>query len=359
MSAGAFLEPDDPRWMEAVRAMRHHDVYHLPGYAKTSALADGGRPIAYHARDGAAHFLAPLIVRPVPADLSVGAGWHDVTSPYGYPSPLCSSTDPAVQSRMLAGFCDALRKAGFVSAFLRLHPLLPPPAPAPSLESAGLVVEQGATLYADLSPPLEDLQRGLRRSLRRDLKWQRETGFTARIDDWDHYEAFIAVYLENMARVQSSGYYRFPRAYFDAMRQQVPQAHLAAVFSPEGELAAAEMFFEEDGIVQGHIAGTSTKFLKAAPSTMLYDAVQTWAKQRGNRALNYGMGIGGKRDSVFHFKQGFATHEAPYRTLRIILDPLRYRALVDEWTRAGGEGADDPQGFFPHYRKPLPRPGAA
>ena len=355
MTAGAFLDPDDPRWLEAIRATRH-DVYHLPGYAKASALADGGAPVAYHAREGDAHFLAPLVVRAIPASVAGDRGWQDVTSPYGYPSPLCSSEDPAVQSRLLQGFCAAMRDAGFISAFLRLHPLLPLPAPATALESVGTVVEQGATLYADLAAPLEDLQKGLRRSLRRDLKWQRESGFTARIDDWASYEAFIAVYLENMARVEASGYYRFSRAYFDAMRQYVPQAHLATVFSPEGELAAAEMFFEEDGIVQGHIAGTSTKHLRSAPSTMLYDAVQTWAKQRGNRSLNYGMGIGGKRDSVFHFKQGFATHEAPYRTLRVILDPDRYRALVDAWTSASGAPPEGPQGFFPQYRKPVADP---
>lgn len=354
MTAAPFIGPDDPRWMEAVRAMPHHDVYHLPGYVRTSALADGGRPVAYHGREEDAHFLAPLIVRTIPTPLAEAKGWHDVTSPYGYPAPLCSSPDPAVQTRMFAGFRNALRGAGYVSAFLRLHPLLPPAAL--SLETFGTVVDQGATLYADLSPPLDQLQRGLRRSLRRDLKWQRETGFTTRIDDWSLYEAFIALYLENMARVQSSGYYRFPSAYFDAMRQHVPQAHLAAVFAPDGELAAAEMFFEEGGIVQGHIAGTSTKHLRSAPSTMLYDAVQTWAKQRGNRYVHYGMGIGGQRDSVFHFKQGFSTHEARYCTLRVVLDLAGYQALVDEWASAGGTSREGPDAFFPHYRRPVADP---
>ena len=60
-------------------------------------------------------------------------------------------------------------------------------------------------------------------------------------------------------------------------------------------------------------------------------------KARGNRVMHLGGGLGGAHDSLFDFKAGFSKDRQPFRTWRVVVDPVRYAELSQ-----ARHPADDP-----------------
>jgi hypothetical protein len=48
----SFIDPDSPRWSEALGATRH-DFYHLPSYDRLAGRLEGGEAMAFVAAGGA------------------------------------------------------------------------------------------------------------------------------------------------------------------------------------------------------------------------------------------------------------------------------------------------------------------
>ena len=82
----------------------------------------------------------------------------------------------------------------------------------------------------------------------------------------------------------------------------------------------------------------------------MIDDMVAWAHARGNRVLHLGGGVGGREDSLFHFKQGFSDWLIPFYTWRIVVDEVRYRQAMDVLAPTGDGG--DRSGHFPAYRAP-------
>jgi hypothetical protein len=81
--------------------------------------------------------------------------------------------------------------------------------------------------------------------------------------------------------------------------------------------------------------------------------VRRWAKAGGYASLHLGGGVGGRADSLFHFKAGFGAGRTPFHTWRIVCDPAVYDALCAPVAPAQDSRqriVDDGTGFFPAYR---------
>jgi lipid II:glycine glycyltransferase (peptidoglycan interpeptide bridge formation enzyme) len=59
----------------------------------------------------------------------------------------------------------------------------------------------------------------------------------------------------------------------------------------------------------------------------LYQAA-LWGKQRGNRWLHIGGGLGGSDDKLFKFKAGFSPLRFQFQTIRMIIDSAKYQQLI-------------------------------
>ena len=339
-----FIRPSDPRWAGFL-ARVPHDVYHLPEYVACVAEHDGGTPEAFYAESSGAALLAPLVIRDLPATLAAPADWCDAVAPYGYGSPLASSGgNPDALRRCSAAFREAAADRGIVSAFLRMHPLLPLPAEA--VAPLGEPRPNGQVVYVDLRRSPEELWSETRGNHRTGIKRLRRDGFVALMDEWRLYGEFGPLYRETMRRAEAAGYYFFSDAYFEDLRTRLSdRLHLCTVLAPTGVVAAAGLFFVTDGIVQYHLGATAGEFLSKAPSKLMFDSVRSWAREDGRAVLHLGGGLGGREDSLFHFKAGFSPLRADFHTLRVVLDADKYAALE---ARAGGRADSD---FFPAYRQ--------
>ena len=146
------------------------------------------------------------------------------------------------------------------------------------------------------------------------------------------------------------GYLRFfDDDYFEDLRRRIPpeNIHLVTVHAPDGDLAAGAIMFECSGTAQYHLSGTSPKYHRLAPTKLVLYDYATWAAARGNTRLHLGGGLGADAgDPLFHFKAGFSSLRATFRSFRIVVDPVAYERLIKHF------GAPAGTSFFPAYRAP-------
>jgi hypothetical protein len=332
-----------------------HDIYHLPAYVSfASRWQESGRPLAVVVRGRAdATFFVPLIVRPIGAEFG-GSGLRDAVSSAQYPGPLLclpAGADAAdFGGRAVMAFADALRARGIVSAFIRLHPLLSPPIDV--LLAAGPVVDHGTSVSIDLTLSDDELWHLTRPNHRRDIRQAQRSGYVARIDEaWSRLDAFADLYRETMERLGASEKWLLPRGYFIDFRRTFGDCAHLCVVERDGELAAAALLTEVDGIVEYHLAGTARRHIVASPSKVLIDFARRWAKERGNRRFHLAGSLR-RGDHLNHFKLGFSRDEHPMRSWRVIADRAAYDALTARRDAQPESHGDPAESFFPAYRIP-------
>lgn len=346
MTQVCWLHPDDPAWLEHLAGVPH-DIYHLPGYVATTAQSDGGEPWGLLIRQQDASLFVPLLVRKLPATLDTD-GWRDATTPYGYPTPLVQSPDDTTTQQLLTVLKDALRECHIVSLFCRLHPLLPV-SQAP-FGKVGRLVQQGQTVYADLRRSLAEITSKVRKGYRYDVRKLKQNAFWAQACSWDDIPYFRSIYHQTMARIGAKSYYFFNDSYFDNLKNALgDKLFLWLVFSPEHEPIAAGLFSHYQNIVQYHLSGTDERYVSQAPNKLMLLEVMHWAKAQGAAYMHFGGGLGGREDSLFHFKAGFSKQRADFFTYRLIADAQAYDTLCTRWQEQHQAPLDET--FFPAYRK--------
>lgn len=334
-----LIDPAAPEWA-AVLAATKHDFYHVPAYAELCARHEHGRACALHVTDGHWAMLLPLVIR------AAGNGHSDAVSPYGYPGPLLAgAADPALVRLAIVAGRQALLEAQVVALFVRLHPLLNLVPPS----GIGRLVRHGDTVSLDLTLPEADIWVQMRENHRRDIARGRRLGYTAGVDHWPRFAAFLRVYRETMLRRRAAPFYFFDDAYFDALRDALGDTlHLVTV-ERDSETVAAGLFVETNGILQYHLSGTADLAEHIQPTKLMIHFAALWGKERGDHILHLGGGVGGDGDSLMHFKGGFSPSRHPFSTLRMLVDADAYARLVRE--RDPLLDPTELDAYFPLYRR--------
>lgn len=343
-----ILDTSDPRWGEAL-AGAPHDTYHIPGYGRVAATQEAGQAFALLAEEGDATMLIPLVRRSLPEEADGGEGWWDAVSPYGYANPVFRGARPDQAARLLRAAFERLGAEGCVCLFLRLHPLLQ--SPLEPLRALGVVVEHGPTVHFDLAHSDEEAHARMHPSMRRGIRRLERAGYTTVLDDWRRLDDFVAIYEATMRRVGARAYYRLGAPYFQGLREQLPaETHLCAAVAPDGETAAAGLFFERDGIVQYHLGGTADHHLPNSPFKLVAEAGRSWSRERGNRYFHLGGGLGTRDDPLLTFKLRLSPDRSTFRTARIVVDKDRYALVHRRLSMECRYPEEVPDAYFPGYR---------
>lgn len=348
------LTADDPRWMEALGRL-NHDFYHQPSYVRLEAQRINATPEALLVTDKERLFFVPYLLR------SCNLLFHemqepvfDAVSPYGYPGLLMSDTgrDANFALAGMAALRETLAKRGVCSAFLRMHPIHG--HDFTTLFPSCSFHDSSQTVAIDLQSSDVDILKQMRVGHQRTFKKCKSLGFTARIVSLlDVFEEFVDLYKETMDRVQAADAYYFDKEYFRSLAL-LPGVHCCVVESGS-TIAAACVLFKCDGIVNAHLGGTRTEFLSRSPFTMVLTEGIFWAKSQGNRWALLGGGVGGREDSLFHFKAGFSDSRFPFLTSRLIINDALYHQMVGfkaQSTNVAPETVLEST-FFPAYRATL------
>lgn len=332
-----------------------HDFYHVHTYVKLCARQENGQAMLFVAHEGTSIFCLPLIIRPVSV-ASQGEKYFDAISPYGYPGPLiyCETDQDQEKERFvlesLKAFQQICQSNGIISVFVRFHPILSPLFNAYMLY--GCLVRHGETVSIDLTLSEEEMWRQIRYDHRSGIKKLRSLGHSVGIDsEWVFFEDFLQIYWQSMERCQADDYYYFSAEYFTQLREALGEHLHLCIVQMDEQVACAGLFTEFNGIVQYHLSGTRNNFMKRYPSKLMLDYMRRWAKERGNKFLHLGGGVGGHADSLFQFKAGFSKVRHSFYTWRFITDKSIYAEMVRQWEIKNGLIADSIEGFFPAYRK--------
>ncbi len=351
-----FVDPASPAWSAVIREIPH-DFYHRPDYAEICAAEEKDvLPRAFIARDDDGLFFLPMLVRPIETEFG-SLPLFDAVTPYGYSAPLIqvkSGADPdRFLERAIPALIRELSHEGIIAVFARLHPLMP--IPMAPLRNFGTVVEHGETVYVDLRRTREEILEDTHNQTRRFLRRVRADGFVAEVDPaWTCLEDFAEVYAQTMRRVNAAPEYFFSAEYFAAFRDRLGDCMHLAVVRKDKQVVMGAIFSELNSIVQYHLGGTRDGFEKINAPRLCMDFMRFWSKDRGNHFFHIGGGVGGRDDSVFRFKAQFSDARAVFHTWRLVIDPARYQALINNWELETGMTSAGPTGYFPEYRTPVP-----
>jgi CelD/BcsL family acetyltransferase involved in cellulose biosynthesis len=345
------LNTDDSRWMGVLRRLRH-DFHHQPLYVQLEAERMNATAEAFLASDGDQVFFVPYLVRScnyLYPELHESVS--DAVSPYGFPGILLSDAgrNPAFASQGLEAFLRTLADRRVCAAFLRMNPILG--EDFATLFPTNAFHDSSQTVVVDLETNETELWKQVRRAFHQAFKKGKALGFTARVVSLeDVLDSFVELYTQTMDRVNAKACYYFQRSYF-AQLARLPGVH-CCVIEYGSTVIAACVFLECDGIVNTHLGGTRTEFLANSPFTMVVFEAIRWAKSRGNRWLQLGGGVGGREDSVLHFKAGFSDKRIPFLTSRFVIDEGKYHKLVSLAANARNTSPVTilSSSFFPAYR---------
>jgi hypothetical protein len=349
---------ESSRWAEVLEEIGAHDFCHLPAYSRLAEMSGHGRAAMFVYGEGGHLFAFPLLFRRIGDELAPGGGepWNDVTSVYGYAGPLTKRREvPAdVCQRFMAWITGHFREQQVVSALSRMHPLFPEQAQL--LRASGVVAEVGWTLSTDLALGEEEQVATYRRNHRQDIKRLLSMGVTCGEVELDRVDEFVDIYYENMDRVGASPEYYFSREHFRHLLADMPGVTYLFMCHHQGRAIAAGIFTICRGICQWYLSGSRSDFDGPPPTKLMFDEARRWAKAKGARILHLGGGVGGSRDSLYHFKRGFTQCEHVYSIWKCVVNQPVYDELSRAMCERHGVCPDD--GYFPLYRHPaFQRPG--
>ena len=290
------------------------DAYYRRPYVEAAALLDKGRPFLLE-HDGA-RFAG--IERDEP---------RDVVTPYGYGGPTAD------------GFWDAYeewaRERGVVTTFVRFHPLYGNQRGAP------IHVDELAPTVAWRLDPDRDLLAGLHFKHRNKVSKAENAGAT--VTQHDGLGEFVPLYEDTMRRVNADDFYFFEPAYWERLGE-LPLVRFDAEIA--GEVVASALCLATPPWLHYHLSGTTDAGRTTGSSTLVLLEAARWAQANGYERFHLGGGLGGKEDSLHHFKARFDPEGlVPAAVGKAIHDEDAYRRLS-----GGSEGVFE--GFFPAYRRP-------
>ncbi|HSB40000.1 MAG TPA: GNAT family N-acetyltransferase [Gaiellaceae bacterium] len=292
------------------------DAYYRRPYVESAALLDKGRPFLLE-HEGA---VFAGIERDDPA--------RDVVTPYGYGGPVGGG----------GGFWPAYeewcRGRGVVSTFVRFHPLYGNQAGAP------IHVEPLAPTVAWRLEPERDLLAGLHWKHRNKVRKAENAGAT--VSAAHGLGEFVPLYEDTMRRVNADDFYFFEPAYWERLAG-LGEAILRFDAGIDGEVVASALCLASPPWLHYHLSGTTDAGRSTGASTLVLLEAARWAQERGYERFHLGGGLGGRQDSLHHFKARFDPEGLVEAAVgKAIHDEDAYRRLS-----AGEAGY---QGFFPAYR---------
>jgi serine/alanine adding enzyme len=291
------------------------DAYYRRPYVESAALLDGGRPFLLE-HEGA---LFAGVERDDP---------RDVVTPYGYGGPI--GADPG----FWPAYDDWCRERGVVSTFVRFHPLVG------NQEGAPMHVDALAPTVAWRVGEGRDLLAGLHFKHRNKVRKAETAG--AAVTAAHGLGEFVPLYEDTMRRLDADGFYLFEPAYWETLAR-LGDGLVRFDASIDGEVVASALCLAAAPWLHYHLSGTTDAGRSTGSSTLVLLEAARWAQAQGYERFHLGGGLGGKEDSLHHFKARFDLGGlVPASVGKAIHDEDAYRRL------SGGDASVD--GFFPAYR---------
>lgn len=322
-------------WNQVLKKVSNYDFYHTYDYHSIS-LKKGETPmlLVYEERDSIIGL--PLILRPIE-----DTEYFDFTSVYGYAGPISRNINSNFNYiKFHTELNKYLKSKNIISIFSRLHPYFEQDH---IIQGLGKIESLGKVINIDVSLPIDESRRAYGKSNKNQINRLRRQCTVNKVTSKEDILDFIDIYYENMQRLDAKSHYYFDKQYFlDFVNKNDFQTDILMVKENEtGKFIAGSMFVKTNNIVQFHLSGTRTEYLKMKPSKLFIDEMRLLATREGFIYFNLGGGLGSNEDSLFDFKASFSKDFRIFKIWKYIVNQEVYNSLsIDK---------SDSQ-FFPRYR---------
>ena len=274
--------------------------------------------------------LYPFHLRELPG----GAEGHDIVTPYGYGGAF--RTGEANADAFWAAFDLWAAEHRVVSELVRFSLFRERMLPYPGQREQRLVNvvrDLGADPWMDFEHKVrKNVNKARRSGLRVEID---ETG--ARLDD------FLRVYQGTLTRREADERYRFPRDFFERIRDGLPGHYVFAHVLDGDRVVSAELVLLSATTAYSFLGGTDEAAYALRPNDLLKVELFRWAEAAGKRRFVLGGGYEDD-DGIFRYKRSFAPHGlVPFEIGMRVLD----QDVYDSLTSRTGPGETR---FFPAYR---------
>ena len=341
-SAPGIREVTPAAWDALLAERGLRDVYFLRDYVEASCVIAAGRPAYLRASGKRGDVVFACIVRDEPPD---------VTTPYGYGGPVPLGPEPPLDRfwQLYETWC---RERGFISTFLRFHPLLG------NHRSARVHVESLGHTVAWCLDRRVDLRSAMDEHHRRVIRKAERHGLVSSVEERPtSLDEFVSLYEKTMLRNSAERFYLFPDAYWRALQARLAHCLLRVDVRRGSDLYASLLIFATRPWLHYHLGASSDEGRTVGASHMALLAAARWGQERGYERLHLGGGVSGREDSLFEFKRRFSPGNLALAVIgKAVHDPPRYQQL-------SGLERTPVNGYFPAYRDPqragrsLGRPG--
>lgn len=333
------ITSDKQEWTDILSKSLFFDFYHTSCY---SNLSNQGKPILLVASINEDFIAFPLIIRNI-----LDSSFFDCTSVYGYCGPISNLLDVSEHHELIRFFKESLidyfEDKKIVSCFSRLHPIYENDK---ILNGLGEIVNLNKTIGIDLSLPLEEQRKKYRKSNKYEINKLRKNNYNVEIAKTDEeIDVFYEIYTETMNRVGAEESYFFDKNYFHSFLKNTCFHSKLLLAKKQGVITAAAIFTITNKIMQYHLAGTKSDFIRDTPMKLVLDEARLLGNELGLDFLHLGGGVGGSdEDSLYRFKSGFSDKNFRYKVWKHIVNKTEYDRLV---IRAE---VDTEALYFPKYR---------
>jgi GNAT acetyltransferase-like protein len=325
----AVVTADDERWPAAWGAWPEREVHAHPEYVR---LYEAEEARALCALDDGV--LYPFLLRELP----FGAEGSDIVTPYGYGGPF--HTGEADPDAFWAAFDAWAGEQGVVSELVRFSLFRDRLLPYPGEREQRLV-----NVVRDLGPDEDELWMDYEHKVRKNVKKARRSGLRVEIDETGaRIEDFLRLYEHTLERRLAPGRYRFPRTFFERIRDRLPGQFVYAHVLEADRVVSSELALVSATSAYSFLGGTDEESFPLRPNDLLKVELIRWARAAGLRRFVLGGGFE-PDDGIFRYKRSFAPHGlVPFEIGTRILRPDAYAELTER-----SVGPREP-GFFPAYR---------
>jgi len=327
-------------WNAVLSQVDTYDFYHTFDYHHISKNVNTETPVLVTYTSDDVLIALPFMLRPIE-----NTAFFDFTSIYGYGGPVSKNVASDFDN---TGFINEIiayfKSKNIVSIFSRLHPYIE--TQKPILSNLGNIISLGKVVNVDVSLPLEESRRAYQKSLKNQVNKLRRTCVLRKATTKEDILEFVDIYHENMNRLDANSNYFFKPEYFLNFLEQTDfETDILLVEEQESQkIIAGSMFVKTNGIVQFHLSGTRTDYLRLRPSKLFLDEMRVEATEQNFKYFNLGGGLGSQEDSLFEFKSSFSKDFRAFEIWKCIVN----QELYDELSSNNNSAINND--YFPLYR---------
>lgn len=323
--------------------MKMPDIYYDSAYVKLCERIEDGKAtiISVNNEDGV--ICSPVILRKIPID--IGEDYYDLITPYGYGGPAILSLT-GDKEKLIRSYENEMKlfakKNNIVSEFIRFHPVI-----GNALEFETMYHPEWNRKTIGTNTKDFDIRDEFSKSALKSIRRALKVGITySVVENPENIDEFQEIYYSTMDRDNADDFYMFPKSYFQQCVQELRQHIIYVKVQLEGKVIAAGLYFRYGDIIQCHLSGTLTEYLKYSPAYIIKYATALWAKDNGVHYIHYGGGTSKDNDNpLYLFKKKFGQNtEFDFYVGRKIWNEEVYQQLCDM------VGVDKNVDYFPAYR---------